>query len=139
MLRSFILLFAGLGLALTLTGVEAAPKHDPKHDKAAKHHADNSNMRIDLRGPSIDIGQVRLILGDNRSLLNPAKPLPPGIRKNLARGKPLPPGITKHFNNRLLEKLPHYEGYEWRQVGTDMVLVTLTTGLIYEVLDNVID
>jgi hypothetical protein len=27
-----------------------------------------------------------------------AKPLPPGIAKNLARGKPLPPGIAKHLN-----------------------------------------
>ena len=66
-------------------------------------------------------------------------PLPPGIAKQVARGKPLPPGIAKRFDNRLLGQLPHYDGYEWRQVGTDVVLVTLATGLIYEIISNVLD
>lgn len=134
MSRSLPLLFAGLGLALTLANAEAAPKHDKAHK-----HGDDSDMRVDIRGPSIDIGQVRIILGDNRNLIGPAQSLPPGIRKNLARGKPLPPGIAKRFDNRLLGQLPRYEGYEWQQVGTDVVLVTLATGLIYEILQNVLD
>lgn len=133
--RSLPLLLAGLGLALSLNGAQAGSKHD----KADKHHGDDSDVRIDVRGPTIDIGRVRVVLGDNRNLLGPAESLPPGIRKNLARGKPLPPGIAKRFDNRLLGKLPHYDGYEWRQVGTDVVLVTLATGLIYEVLDNVLN
>lgn len=137
MSRSLPMLLAGLGLALSLNGVEAAPKHD-KSDKAHGGGGD-SDVRVDLRGPSIDIGRVRIILGDNRDLIGPAQSLPPGIRKNLARGKPLPPGIAKRFDNRLLGKLPHYDGYEWRQVGTDVVLVALATGLIYEVLDHVLD
>src|SRR3546814_10843108 len=41
--------------------------------------------------------------------------LPPGIRKNLARGKPLPPGIQKKIvPGSLLSRLPRYSGYEWR-------------------------
>ena len=134
--RSIPLLLAGLGLALSLTGVDAAPKHD-KHEN--RQGGGDPDVTVDLRGPSIDIGRVRMILGDNRELIGPAQSLPPGIRKNLARGKPLPPGIAKRFDNRLLGRLPHYEGYEWRQVGTDVVLVTLATGLIYEVLSNVLD
>lgn len=134
MSRSLPLLFAGLGLALTLSNVEAAPKHDK-----AQKHADDSDVRVDVRGPSIDIGQIRIILGDNRDLIGPTQSLPPGIRQNLARGKPLPPGIAQRFDNRLVGKLPHYEGYEWRQVGTDMVLVALTTGLVYEILERILD
>ena len=61
------------------------------------------------------------------------------IRKNLARGKPLPPGIAKRFDSRLQSQLPHYDGYEWQQVGTDVVLVAIATGIIYEVLQNVLD
>ena len=124
---------AGL-LALPTLSAQAAPKHD-KHDK----HGGEPDVTVDLRGPSIDIGRVRMVLGDNRDLIGPTQSLPPGIRKNLARGKPLPPGIAKRFDNRLLGKLPHYDGYEWRQVGTDVVLVALATGLIYEVLDHVLD
>lgn len=131
-----ILPFALAGLlALPMLPAHAAPKHD-KHDK---HGGGDADVTVDLRGPSIDIGRVRVILGDNRDLIGPAQSLPPGIRKNLARGKPLPPGIAKRFDNRLLGKLPHYDGYEWRQVGTDVVLVALASGLIYEILDNVID
>lgn len=137
MSRSLPMFLAGLGLALSLTGVDAAPKHD-KPDKGHGGGSD-SDVRVDLRGPSIDIGRVRIVLGDNRDLIGPAQSLPPGIRKNLARGKPLPPGIAKRFDSRLQGKLPHYDGYEWRQVGTDVVLVTLATGLIYEVLQNVLD
>jgi hypothetical protein len=134
MYRSLPLLLTGLGLVLALANADAAPKHDKAHK-----HGDDSDVRVDIRGPSIDIGQVRIILGDNRDLIGPAQSLPPGIRKNLARGKPLPPGIAKRFDNRLLGQLPHYEGYEWRQAGTDVVLVALATGLIYEILQNVLD
>jgi len=134
MYRSLLLTVTSLALAVTLNSASAAPKHD-KHDK----HGGDSDIQVDVRGPSIDIGQVRIVLGDNRALIGPAQSLPPGIRKNLARGKPLPPGIAKRFDNRLLGQLPHYDGYEWQQVGTDVVLITLATGLIYEVLQNVLD
>ncbi|MCF5724001.1 hypothetical protein GIV38_20405 [Pseudomonas syringae] len=31
------------------------------------------------------------------------------------------------------------DGYEWQQAGTDLILVTLATGLIYEVLNGAFD
>jgi hypothetical protein len=134
MLRSSSLFVTvSLAIALGAQPVLAAPKHD----KHGGNH--DSDISINLNGPSVDIGRVRVILGDNRDLIGPASSLPPGIAKNLARGKPLPPGIAKKFDNRLIGKLPRYDGYEWRQAGTDVVLVTLATGVIYEVLRNVLD
>ena len=63
------------------------------------------------------------------------KPLPPGIRKNLARGKPIPPGLAY---NRLppayIATLPHYPGYEWRGYGADLVLVSIVSNVIADVL-----
>jgi hypothetical protein len=123
-------------LAFGLNSAGAAPKHD-KHDKHGG--GGDPDVTVDLRGPSIDIGRVRIVLGENRQLIGPAQSLPPGIRKNLARGKPLPPGIAKRFDGQLLGQLPHYDGYEWRQVGTDVVLVALASGLIYEIIENVLD
>lgn len=68
------------------------------------------------------------------------KPLPPGIRKNLARGKRLPPGIAKQQAPAgMLRELPHYPGYEWQVCGTDLVLVALGTLLIAAVLTSVFD
>ena len=66
--------------------------------------------------------------------------LPPGIRKNLARGKPLPPGIAKKMvPGPMLRELPAYSGYEWRVYGSDLVLVALATGVVADVLAGVFD
>ncbi|WP_339545811.1 anti-virulence regulator CigR family protein [Pseudomonas sp. RA_35y_Pfl2_P32] len=90
-------------------------------------------------GPSINRTSVLGIVGGYRDYWSPGPALPPGIQKNLARGKPLPPGIAKKLDGRLLGHLPHYDGYEWQQVGTDLILVALATGLIYEVLTGAFD
>jgi len=67
------------------------------------------------------------------------KPLPPGIRKNLARGKPLPPGIAKKtLAPELIRLLPPRSGYDVVQVGWDVVLVEVATGIIHDVLMDVI-
>ncbi|WP_207383500.1 anti-virulence regulator CigR family protein, partial [Bordetella pseudohinzii] len=66
--------------------------------------------------------------------------LPPGIRKNLARGKPLPPGIAKKMvPGPMLARLPVYPGYEWRIAGSDLVLVAIATAVVADVLLNVFD
>lgn len=66
--------------------------------------------------------------------------LPPGIRKNLARGKPLPPGIAKKVGSgRFLDRLPRHQGYEWQTVGTDLILVSVATGVIADILFDVFD
>jgi hypothetical protein len=68
------------------------------------------------------------------------KPLPPGIRKNLARGKPMPPGIAKtRMPGPFESHLPHHDGYEWRQAGTDLLLVAVGTLIIADILEHVFD
>lgn len=129
-----LLICSGLAIALATHGAFAAPKADNKH--GAGH---DSDISVHLSGPSIDIGRVRIVLGDNRQLLGPARSLPPGIAKNLARGKPLPPGIAKNFDGRVLSQLPRYDGYEWKRAGSDVVLVAIASGIVYEVLRNVLD
>jgi hypothetical protein len=67
------------------------------------------------------------------------KPLPPGIRKNLARGKPLPPGIAKRAAPAdLHSRVQIPSGYELMEVGLDVVLVEVATQVIHEVLMDVI-
>jgi hypothetical protein len=64
--------------------------------------------------------------------------LPPGIRKNLARGKGLPPGIAKKVvPDPVFRALPVYPGYEWRVYGTDLVLLSITTDIIEIVVAGV--
>lgn len=131
-----LLISSTLALTLAAQSSIAAPKHDHPGKQGGSQHSDIS---VDLNGPSIDIGRVRIVLGENRNLIGSTRTLPPGIAKNLARGKPLPPGIAKNFDSRLLGQLPHYDGYQWQQMGTDVVLVAIASGIIYEVLRNVLD
>lgn len=64
--------------------------------------------------------------------------LPPGIAKNLGRGKPLPPGIAKKaVPGAMLARLPVHPGYEWQQVGTDLVLLAVGTAIVADVLTGV--
>lgn len=66
--------------------------------------------------------------------------LPPGIRKNLARGKPLPPGIAKRMvPGPLLRRLPRYPGYEWRIAGSDLILIAVATAVVADILYDVFD
>lgn len=99
----------------------------------------NSGASDWSHGPSIDRTSVLGVLGGYRDYWNPGPSLPPGIQKNLARGKPLPPGIAKKLDSRLLGRLPHYDGYEWQQAGTDLILVAIASGIIYEVLNGAFD
>ncbi|VXC56027.1 conserved exported hypothetical protein [Pseudomonas sp. 8Z] len=128
-------------LCLTLSLLLAASPllASPPPGKGNNKHGGQDQVQIDMRGPSVDIGQVRIVLGEHRQLISNSAPLPPGIAKNLARGKPLPPGIAKNFDSRLSSRLPYYEGYEWKQIGTDVVLVAVATGIVYEILRNVLD
>jgi Ni/Co efflux regulator RcnB len=141
-MRRKLSIAAVFSLALVVSPILLAdPGKGKSHDKGGQHasqgHQGNSNDWH--QGPSVDLGGVRVILNDNRNYWNPGSSLPPGIQKNLARGKPLPPGIAKKLDSRLIGRLPHYDGYEWQQAGTDLLLVAITSGVIYEVLHNVLD
>ena len=64
-----------------------------------------------------------------------ARPLPPGIMRQLARGRPLPPGIARQVAPVGLRGiLPFYPGHSWYVVGTAVVLVDLATGIVRDLL-----
>lgn len=139
-----LVLFAGSGMALADPGNGKGQGNDKGngngngsggqgHDKPKGKGASGNH------GPSVDRGRVLNVLGGYRNYWSPGPALPPGIQKNLARGKPLPPGIAKKLDGRLLGQLPRYDGYEWQQAGTDLILVTIASGIIYEVLSGAFD
>ncbi|GKW50469.1 anti-virulence regulator CigR family protein [Halomonas sp. NCCP-2165] len=90
-------------------------------------------------GPRIEERLIREIFRDHRELWRHDRgaALPPGIRMNLERGKPLPPGIARRFDDRLYRQLPRYDGYEWRRIGADVVLVEVATDIVHEVLRDI--
>ena len=134
------LLFASSSLA---TPLSAAPPENksPGSKGGSELKAGADRLDVDVSG-RIDIG---VSFGDARRLaeqhgLTGAKPLPPGIRKNLARGKPMPPGIEKtRMPDGFTSQLPHYAGHEWRQAGGDLVLMASGSLVVTDILEGVFD
>ncbi|HEY9539560.1 MAG TPA: anti-virulence regulator CigR family protein [Kiloniellaceae bacterium] len=76
---------------------------------------------------------------DHAGNFGKVKPLPPGIRKKLARGGAMPPGIAKQaLPGDLYRRLPPRDGQHYEIVGTDVVLVQVATQVIVDVLKDVL-
>ena len=136
-----------LGLILLAPPLTANPPHDKgkgnpgKETRAERDDQLDLEVVIDLTGlitATISVGDARRIAVDNH--FTGYKPLPPGIRKNLARGKPLPPGIARtRAPSGMMGQLPYYEGYEWEVAGTDLLLILIAGHVIADVLENVFE
>lgn len=135
-----------LCLAFALVAFDSQAK--PPHEKGGKpDHKQNERQedREDLRQiqEGVALAHALISLTDARAIaidlgVTGYKPLPPGIRKNLARGKPLPPGIQKsRMPEGFLGKLPKQAGYEWRSAGADLLLVQAGTEIVADVLSDV--
>lgn len=129
---------AALILALASTVVLADPpegKGKGKHKKQEAGEATSTSVLV-TAGISAQIARQYALDAGVKS--GGYKPLPPGIRKNLARGKPLPPGIAKKAApSSMLGQLPGHPGYEWQMAGTDLVLVQIGTAIVADVLKDV--
>ncbi|HXI20062.1 MAG TPA: anti-virulence regulator CigR family protein [Gemmatimonadales bacterium] len=67
-----------------------------------------------------------------------ARPLPPGIAKNLARGKPLPPGIAKQqIPSGLTERMPERRGQDILVIG-DRIVILDPAGLVVDILHDIL-
>ena len=119
---------------------QAKPDKDkPKQEKQEKKENQKDQGKADL---SVDF-KIDFNMKDARRYavdndLIGQKPLPPGIRKNLARGKPLPPGIAKRsLPSPFVKQLPAHKGYEWQMAGTDLVLISTADKVVREIARDV--
>ena len=123
-------------------GLAAQPPDKGKPDKAKNEKKED---REDLKDAQAVVSLIAAAVGaeDARRFavdtqLAGQKELPPGVRKNLAKGKPLPPGIGKtKVPSSLLKKLPSHKGFEWRMAGTDLLLVSVANEVVSDVVKDV--
>ena len=101
-------------------------EHRPSHHPRPPHH----------RGPP-HRDQMRRDINRSSHYLRPGPPLPRHM--HLVVGRPLPHGWHHRVPPGQLKHLPQYPGYEWHSAGRDLVLVAVTTGLVYTILDNVLN
>lgn len=113
-------------------GKSRGPQSGREHEGQG-HGSAGGRESDDLVRATIDREAVRRLVLAHR--LMGRSPLPPGIRRNLARGKPLPPGIARHaVPASLLRSLPHHDGYEWLVCGTDLVLIAIASAIVADVI-----
>lgn len=124
---------------------DADKGHEHKAKAAEKQLKHQSKQKITELNPAAVTVSAGISLTDARALaqryqMTGQTALPPGVRKNLAKGKPLPPGIAKKsVPTAMVAELPQHPGYEWQVVGTDMVLVSIATAVITDILIDVLN
>ncbi len=137
-----------VGLAIALAFLSASPViaknpdnqgknnaqvNSKDNSKSQKDHAKNKNNHHEMYYAGISKKDAKRYAKQYKAY--GYKPLPPGIRKNLARGKGIPPGIAMtRLPSGYINHLPRYEGYEWRGYGTDLVLVQVVSNIIADVI-----
>lgn len=129
-------------LVLSVSTLQAAPPDD-KGKSGSGEKINNDSVNVDLGisatiSAGISIGDARVLASKHG--ITGSKPLPPGIKKNMARGKPMPPGIQKtRMPQSFINELPRHDGYEWQQAGADLVLVASGSLIISDILQGVFD
>lgn len=114
-------------------GGKPATAGQPSEGKSKAAKSKGNDDYSQLRHAGIDHNKARQYAKQYN--VGGYKPLPPGIRKNLARGKPIPPGIAKtRLPQGYIDQLPRYNGYEWRGYGSDLVLVNTASQIIADVI-----
>ena len=115
------LAIGALGSSLAL----AAPGYEQSHQPPVRQ----------APRPPADFRPVRVQIHANRHHIGYGPTPPPHV--HIVRGKPLPPGWGRRLNAQQHRYVPHYQGYEWRRAGGDLVLVVLASGIVHEILHDV--
>lgn len=126
----------GWVLAAVGLGVHPAFAEAQARGRGAADRAETSS------GPSITLSvelQTRIRDFYAERPAGSVEALPPGIRRNLARGKPLPPGIArKSAPAELVSRVSVPAGYELIEVGLDVLLVEVATSIVHDVLMDIV-
>lgn len=131
-------------LTQTVTAADADNDHQHKAKAAEKQQKQQGKQKVAEFNSGVVTVSAGISLTEARTVaeryqMTGQTALPPGIRKNLAKGKPLPPGIAKQsVPAAMIAQLPQHQGYEWQAVGTDLLLVSIATAVIADVLVDVL-
>ena len=132
---SLMVLTTAVAPSLALAQGNSKQAKEKKEKKEHPQDKDESGISVDFK---IDFDGKDAQRWAKEYGLSGQKPLPPGIRKNLARGKPLPPGIAKRdLSGAFIGKLPSSPDYTWQMAGTDLVLLSKSDKIVREIVRDV--
>lgn len=114
----------------------AEPKQRPGNVRAGSDRPDDDRGR-GRQSPPSDFVEVRRIIQQNRHSIGRGAAVASHVR--IVKGERLPSGWGKRLTAEQLRPLPQYPGYEWRRLGSDMILVEVQTLIVFEILSGVLD
>ncbi|MGQ7249424.1 hypothetical protein ACUN9Y_19085 [Halomonas sp. V046] len=103
-------------------------RHDRDH-RRDRHDRDHRRDRDD-RYVVVDENALRDLFRRHRDWIE----IRGDRRHHYSRGEPLPRGVAHRLDRRFDDVLPRYSGHQWRQAGSDALLVDVTTGVVQAVL-----
>lgn len=129
-----------LGLMLFASAADAQPGRGPGRGGPGEAQIPSIQNAVGIAvSVAFDVAVKQTIQNYFRTNPMVSQGLPPGIARNLARGKPLPPGIAKRFlPSDLQARLPAYSGYEMLIAGRNVLLVSIASGIITDILLDVL-
>lgn len=129
-----------LALSLVVVGVDALAAAAPGQGNGRGDKGQGGPGIVEsVTGATIDNITAQTIRGYFQSHPMQVQGLPPGIARNLGRGKPLPPGIAKRYLPAgLRSQLPDYTGYELLVADRNVLLVSVASGIISDILLDVL-
>jgi hypothetical protein len=150
MRRLFILAIAALAGFALAAPADTAFADPPGHAKGGKggnkgkgpkghghkggHHGGGADVSVSLYFGDDTRGLIVDYYDRHPKARRKYKPLPPGIRKNLAVGKPLPPGIARQtLPEDLHDRLPPLPRGYARFVAGDSLVVLDPGGIVVEI------
>lgn len=93
---------------------------DSSSYSAEQARLEESQLRPDLTNEEAGI---RRLYTEFSAYVEPVESLAAGLNSDITIGQELPADAGRSVNPRLLAKLPDYSGYEWREAGSDLILV----------------
>jgi hypothetical protein len=132
-------------LALVLIAVIAATAasagQNARGPKGRNEPKARETTRVELHvsAAGFDVSMQQMIRGYYAGKPKAGRRVPPGVAKNYARGRPLPPGIAKRaLPADLVALLPAQPGYEYVVIDRDVLLVSVRTSLVVDILIDVL-
>jgi hypothetical protein len=132
-------IFLMSGIMLVMPSLLTAQGSGKKKDKPATVSSTSADISATVSVSIFSSAEKRAITDYYTRHPAGAKPLPPGIAKNLGRGKPLPPGIAKTRLPADAQQTlpPRKDGTEIAIFGDKVVLLE-ASGLVVDILSDIL-
>ncbi|WP_456269864.1 RcnB family protein [Kushneria sp. AK178] len=123
----------GLLLVVLQGYVQAAPQQEPGQQTTSEI----TTARDTQSGPKIDRGLVVRTLHAHRDDFK--RRSFDAVTIPLKAGERLPDNVdSEQLPDTVKQALPRYEGYAWRRIGNDVVLIGIASNTFYEIFPGIL-